>query len=206
MAGAGPTPSSTRRSTGWPAGPTAKAGAILVNVNPAYRSHELAYVVNQSDMRLLVSATTHKTTDHRALTPGIMPDCPALVDVFYIGTPEFSALSTFSGDGLASRLATLSADDPVTIQYTSGTTGFLTDLHMPEVAISYGMTETSPVSLMTRSDDSLARRTETVGRSMPHLESKIVDPESGLTVARGSPANSAHVATPSCSVTGTTRR
>jgi fatty-acyl-CoA synthase len=47
------------------------------------------------------------------------------------------------------------------------------------------MTETSPVSTMTRRDDDLARRTETVGRTMPHLESKIVDPATGLTVLRG---------------------
>jgi fatty-acyl-CoA synthase len=59
------------------------------------------------------------------------------------------------------------------------------EMNMAEVAICYGMTETSPVSTMTRSDDDLARRTETVGRTMPHLESKIVDPVTGLTVPRG---------------------
>lgn len=287
---------------------TAKVGAILVNVNPAYRSHELQYVVNQSGLRMLVSATVHKTTDHRKLIDEIRPACSALAEVFYIGTPEFEALSIeIDSHVVRERLATLSADDAINIQYTSGTTGFpkgatlshhnilnngyfvgelvhyteadricipvpyyhcfgmgmgnlaatshgacmvipapsfdpaatlravaaerctslygvptmfiailglpdldsfdvstlrtgimagspcpvevmkrvLADLHMPEVAISYGMTETSPVSLMTRSDDSLARRTETVGRSMPHLESKIVDPETGLTAARG---------------------
>jgi fatty-acyl-CoA synthase len=61
------------------------------------------------------------------------------------------------------------------------------EMHMAEVAICYGMTETSPVSTMTRSDDDLARRTETVGRTMPHLESKVVDPATGLTVRRGEP-------------------
>jgi fatty-acyl-CoA synthase len=59
------------------------------------------------------------------------------------------------------------------------------EMNMAEVAICYGMTETSPVSTMTRSHDDLARRTETVGRTMPHLESKIVDPVTGLTVPRG---------------------
>jgi fatty-acyl-CoA synthase len=59
------------------------------------------------------------------------------------------------------------------------------EMNMTEVAICYGMTETSPVSTMTRADDSLARRTETVGRVMPHLESKVVDPATGLPVARG---------------------
>jgi fatty-acyl-CoA synthase len=61
------------------------------------------------------------------------------------------------------------------------------EMHMGEVAICYGMTETSPVSTMTRRDDSLARRTETVGRVMPHLEVKITDPETGLVVRRGEP-------------------
>ncbi len=59
------------------------------------------------------------------------------------------------------------------------------EMNMAEVAICYGMTETSPVSTMTRPDDDLVRRTETVGRTMPHLESKIVDPATGLTVPRG---------------------
>jgi fatty-acyl-CoA synthase len=56
---------------------------------------------------------------------------------------------------------------------------------MTEVAICYGMTETSPVSTMTRPDDNLSRRTETVGRVMPHLESKVVDPATGLVLPRG---------------------
>jgi len=60
-------------------------------------------------------------------------------------------------------------------------------MHMSEVAISYGMTETSPVSTMTRIDDDLARRTATVGRVMPHLEVKVVDPVTGRTLAHGEP-------------------
>nr|WP_284288341.1 AMP-binding protein [Angustibacter aerolatus] len=66
------------------------------------------------------------------------------------------------------------------------------EMHMSEVAIAYGMTETSPVSTMTRTDDDLARRTETVGRTMPHLESKVVDPATGLTVPRGTPGEPVH--------------
>jgi fatty-acyl-CoA synthase len=58
---------------------------------------------------------------------------------------------------------------------------------MAEVSICYGMTETSPVSTQTRSDDSIERRVSTVGRVGPHLESKVVDPETGLTVPRGEP-------------------
>ena len=57
--------------------------------------------------------------------------------------------------------------------------------HMSEVAICYGMTETAPVSTMTRRDDSLEVRTQTVGRTMPHVETKIVDPATGDVVPRG---------------------
>ncbi|MGN6611624.1 MAG: AMP-binding protein, partial [Angustibacter sp.] len=290
---------------------TAKVGAILVNVNPAYRSHELAYVVNQSGMRLLVSAVSHKTSDYRGMVESVRDDCPGLEDVVYIGEQSWRDLAERGGDvdhhRLAEREAQLAFDDPINIQYTSGTTGFpkgatlshhnilnngffvgelvhysqldricipvpfyhcfgmvmgnlaatshgacmvipapsfdpaatlqtvqderctslygvptmfiaelglagfadydlstlrtgimagspcpvevmkrvVNEMHMSEVAISYGMTETSPVSTMTRTDDDLARRTETVGRTMPHLESKVVDPVTGLTVPRG---------------------
>ncbi|MFC9020046.1 AMP-binding protein, partial [Streptomyces albidoflavus] len=59
------------------------------------------------------------------------------------------------------------------------------EMHMAEVSICYGMTETSPVSTQTRRDDSLAHRTGTVGRVLPHLEVKVVDPGTGITVERG---------------------
>ena len=67
---------------------TAKVGALLVNVNPAYRSHELAYVVEQSGMRLLVSAVTHKTSDYRAMIDEVRPRCRDLNEVVYIGEPS----------------------------------------------------------------------------------------------------------------------
>jgi fatty-acyl-CoA synthase len=60
-------------------------------------------------------------------------------------------------------------------------------LGMTEVTIGYGMTETSPLSTQTRPDDSLERRVSTVGRVHPHVEIKIVDPQTGLTVPRGVP-------------------
>jgi fatty-acyl-CoA synthase len=63
----------------------------------------------------------------------------------------------------------------------------ISDMNMAEVSICYGMTETSPVSTQTRMDDDLERRTETVGRVMPHLEVKVVDPVTGLPVRRGEP-------------------
>ena len=292
---------------------TAKVGAVLVNVNPAYRSHELAYVVGQSGMRMLVSAVRHKTSDYRAMIDEVRPGCHDLRDVVYIGEDSWDQLvaagSASSTDQLAERMATLSSDDAINIQYTSGTTGFpkgatlshhnilnngffvgelvgyterdriclpvpfyhcfgmvmgnlaatshgacmvipapafdpvatlkaveqerctslygvptmfiaelgledfaaydlsslrtgimagspcpvevmkrvVAEMNMSEVAIAYGMTETSPVSTMTRVDDDLARRTETVGRVMPHIEVKVVDPVTGRTVARGEP-------------------
>ena len=61
------------------------------------------------------------------------------------------------------------------------------DMHMPEVSIAYGMTETSPVSCQTRADDDLDRRTSSIGRVHPHTEIKIVDPDTGETVERGQP-------------------
>jgi len=292
---------------------TAKVGAVLVNVNPAYRSHELAYVLGQSGMRMLVSAVMHKTSDYRAMINEVRPQCHDLREVVYIGEGSWDDLvaagSTATMDQLAARMATLSSDDAINIQYTSGTTGFpkgatlshhnilnngffvgelvgytehdriclpvpfyhcfgmvmgnlaatshgacmvipapafdaaatlkaveqerctslygvptmfiselglndfatydlsslrtgimagapcpvevmkrvVTEMNMSEVAISYGMTETSPVSTMTRVDDDLARRTETVGRAMPHIEVKLVDPITGRTVARSEP-------------------
>src|SRR4051795_12442147 len=61
------------------------------------------------------------------------------------------------------------------------------DMNMSEVAICYGMTETSPVSCQTRIDDDLERRTSSIGRAHPHVEIKIVDPVTGATVERGQP-------------------
>ena len=59
------------------------------------------------------------------------------------------------------------------------------DMHMDEVTICYGMTETSPVSTQTAADDPIDKRVGTVGRVHPHVEVKVVDPESGATVGRG---------------------
>ncbi|HWG26442.1 AMP-binding protein [Actinospica sp.] len=287
---------------------TAKIGAILVNVNPAYRTHELGYVIRQSGMRLIVSAVSHKTSDYRAMLVEA-----GFAHAVFIGEPSWDELVAAGRAAdpakLRERAATLTFDDPINIQYTSGTTGFpkgatlshhnilnngyfvgegvgyteadricipvplyhcfgmvmgclaatshgacivlpspgfepeaalaavqqerctslygvptmfiaelgharfgefdlsslrtgimagspcpvevmkrvADQMHMGEVAICYGMTETSPVSTMTRRDDGLARRTETVGRVMPHLEVKIVDAGSGLPVGRGEP-------------------
>ncbi|TWH16687.1 fatty-acyl-CoA synthase [Rhodococcus rhodochrous J45] len=295
---------------------TAKIGAILVNINPAYRSHELQYVLEQAGVRMLVSAPTFKTSDYATMIETVRPNCPDLEDVVLLDSPRWDELVESGRAALAedrapldSAQAALSPDDPINIQYTSGTTGFpkgatlshhnvlnngffvgelchyterdrvcipvplyhcfgmtmgnlactshgativlpapgfdpaatlsavaeekCTSLYgvptmfiaeladpgfdnydlsslrtgimagspcpvevmkqvidrmgMSEVSICYGMTETSPVSTQTRSDDSIERRVSTVGRVGPHLEVKVVDPVTGLTVPRGEP-------------------
>ncbi|WP_433683687.1 AMP-binding protein [Nocardia sp. CA-119907] len=291
---------------------TAKLGAILVNINPAYRTSELEYVVRQAGVRLLIAAPEFKTSDYVAMIEQVRPACPGLEQVLVLGTPEWDAVARTDIDAerLAAIAATLSTDDPINIQYTSGTTGFpkgatlshhnilnngyfvgelcgyteqdricvpvpfyhcfgmvmgnlastshgaavvipapsfdpvatldavvaercsslygvptmfiamlaeldsgtdvdlsslrtgimagspcpvevmkrvIDRMGMSEVCICYGMTETSPVSTQTRRDDSIDRRTATVGRVGPHLEVKIIDPATGLTVPRGAP-------------------
>jgi len=106
---------------------TAKIGAILVNINPAYRTSELAYVLKQPGIRLLVSAPSFKTSDYAAMIDEVRGQCPDLESVILLGSPEWEAVASGTGgdpDDLAARGAELSADDPINIQYTSGTTGF----------------------------------------------------------------------------------
>jgi fatty-acyl-CoA synthase len=290
---------------------TAKIGVILVNVNPAYRSHELEYVLRQSGARLLFSASAFKSSDYAAMIDEVAGGIDTLERTVFVDRDEWAEFKAGSPDreAIAARMASLSFDDPINIQYTSGTTGFpkgatlshhnilnngffvtellhLTEedvtclpvpfyhcfgmvmgnlgtlahggcvvipapsfdagatlaavaservtslygvptmfialldhedfdsfdlgslrtgimagspcptevmkkvvdrMHMSEVAICYGMTETSPVSTQTRVDDPLERRVGTVGRVGPHVEVKVVDPESGLVVQRGDP-------------------
>jgi fatty-acyl-CoA synthase len=296
---------------------TAKIGAILVNINPSYRTHELEYVLNQAGISLLVSARAFKTSNYAAMIEEIRGNCPELRSVVLIGSEEWNGLLETGRGGdaeknaavLAEKQAALSPDDPINIQYTSGTTGFpkgaalshhnilnngyfvgaicgytpddrvcipvpfyhcfgmvmgnlactshgatmvipaqgfdpkatldavarerctslygvptmfIAELNHPdfdsydlsslrtgimagspcpvevmkqvvdrmgmeEVTICYGMTETSPVSMQTRRDDSLELRVSTVGRVHPHVEVKIVDPDTGLTLRRGEP-------------------
>ncbi|UNB53759.1 AMP-binding protein [Mycolicibacterium sp. YH-1] len=292
---------------------TAKIGAILVNINPAYRTHELAYVLNQSGVSTLISAREFKTSDYRAMVDEVASGVDSLANVVFLGTADWEALRARADEvtpaQLAERMAGLANTDPINIQYTSGTTGFpkgatlshrnilnngyfvtglidlrpgdrlcipvpfyhcfgmvmgnlgctthgativipapgfdpgltlsavqserctgvygvptmfiamqshpdfaeydlsslrtgimagavcpvevmkrcVADMHMSEVSIAYGMTETSPVSCQTRRDDDLERRTSSIGRAHPHVEVKIVDPDTGAVVARGEP-------------------
>ncbi len=290
---------------------TARIGAILVNINPSYRTHELAFVLEQARVGTLISATSFKTSDYRVMVEQVRPQLTELRDVVFIDDPSWDALLADGGSIAPERVdecaAALSFDDAINIQYTSGTTGFpkgatlshhnilnngffvgegmdysehdricvpvpfyhcfgmvmgnlaatshgacivipapgfdpaatlravqderctslygvptmfiaelalpdfgsydlsslrtgcmagspcpvevmkrvISEMHMDEVTICYGMTETSPVSTQTRKDDSLDRRTATVGRVHPHVEVMVVDPETGLPVPRG---------------------
>jgi fatty-acyl-CoA synthase len=291
---------------------TAKAGIILVNVNPAYRTSELEYALRQSGCRMLVAATEFKTSDYVAMVDEVRGELPELERVVFIGRDwdEFVAGGDSVDPGeLAERQAATQFDDPINIQYTSGTTGFpkgatlshhnilnngffvgegcrfteqdrvcipvpyyhcfgmvmgnlgctthgacmvvpaaafepeatlravqdercttlygvptmfiaqlehprfgdydltslrtgimagspcpvetmrrvMSEMHMEEVTICYGMTETSPVSTQSATDDPVDKRVGTVGRVHPHVEVKIVSPETGQIVARGEP-------------------
>ena len=288
---------------------TAKIGAILVTVNPAYRAHELEYVLNQAGISMLIAAA-----EYAGMIDEVRPRCAALGHVALLGGDGWRELLDAGRRAdphrLAAAAATLSSNEAINIQYTSGTTGFpkgatlshrnilnngffvgelcgyseadriclpvpfyhcfgmvmgnlaatshgacmvipgpsfaartalgavaaerctalygvptmfiaelaelaeiggteydLTSLRTGimagspcpvevmrqvvermgagEVAICYGMTETSPVSTQTRPDDSLERRVSTVGTVHPHLEIKIVDPLTSVTLPRG---------------------
>ena len=84
---------------------TAKLGVILVNINPAYRTHELEYVLNQAGIALLVAATSFKTSDYAAMIKEVRPNCPALREVVLLGTPDWDALVEAGGRGDRAELA-----------------------------------------------------------------------------------------------------
>ena len=290
---------------------TAQLGVILVNINPAYRTHEVHYALEQSGCRGLVAAERFKTSDYVAMVDEVRPRLPGLEHVFFLGTDSWDALLARADEVTTADVdvvgATLDRYDPINIQYTSGTTGYpkgatlshrnilnnaffvaegcayteadrvcvpvpfyhcfgmvmgtlgctthgativvpadafdptetirvtaeerctslygvptmfiailsLADfesydlgnlrtgimagspcpieimkqcierMNMDEVTICYGMTETSPVSTQTAVDDPIDKRVGTVGRVHPHVEIKIVDPDTGQTVPRG---------------------
>nr|WP_273937218.1 AMP-binding protein [Kutzneria chonburiensis] len=105
---------------------TAKLGAILVNINPAYRVHELEFVLNQAEVGTLVATPTFKTSDYEAMINEVRPNCPGLETVLLIGRPEWTDLVEHgrTKDRELLKEIKLSPDDPINIQYTSGTTGF----------------------------------------------------------------------------------
>lgn len=306
---------------------TAKIGAILVNVNPAYRSHELEFVVKQNGMRMLVTAPSDRNSDYVGMARQVFTECPELLELVFLPDVDITGLDAdvpqseqeltyaellkraddVGHSELKARMSELDPHDPVNLQYTSGTTGFpkgatlthhnilnngysigellrytehdrvvipvpfyhcfgmvignigalshgaatiipgrsftpaaaleavqdfggtslygvptmfiaelalpdfasydlstlrtgvmagsvcpidvmkrvISEMNMGDVAICYGMTETSPVSTMTRSGDTLEHRTQTVGRTMPQLESQVVDVATGEVLERG---------------------
>ena len=107
---------------------TAKLGAILVNINPSYRTHELSYVLRQAGIRMLVIAPSFKTSNYVAMTEAARHECPDLEEVFVIGESSWTDLlahaDEVTDEALAQVAATLDENDPINIQYTSGTTGF----------------------------------------------------------------------------------
>jgi fatty-acyl-CoA synthase len=105
---------------------TAKIGASLVNINPAYRTRELEFVINQSGTRLLVAAEKVKTSDYAGMIAEVRPRCPGLTDVVLLGSPQWQSMLDDGrrlDRGALGRIE-LDIDDPINIQYTSGTTGF----------------------------------------------------------------------------------
>jgi fatty-acyl-CoA synthase len=308
---------------------SAKVGAILVNINPAYRVAELDYVLRQSGCRWLVCADAFKTSDYHAMVQALVPELAtaALGELASESLPQLRGVISLAGqppqgflpwqalaeragqtslEAYTARQQSLQFDQPVNIQYTSGTTGapkgatlshynilnngwmvgeslalsehdrmvipvplyhcfgmvmanlgcithgstmiypndafdpeltlrtvaeerasilygvptmfiamldhpsrqqldlsslrsgimagatcpievmrrVIEQMHMAQVQIAYGMTETSPVSLQTGPDDELELRVTTVGRTQPQLETKLID-EHGCIVARG---------------------
>ncbi|MEY2958051.1 MAG: hypothetical protein RLZZ01_619, partial [Actinomycetota bacterium] len=107
---------------------TAEIGVILVNVNPAYRTHELAYALNQSGCRWVIAAPEFKTSNYVEMVASIRDEVPGLERAVFFWTDEWEALAagddSVSDEAIDSRTAALKADDPINIQYTSGTTGF----------------------------------------------------------------------------------
>jgi fatty-acyl-CoA synthase len=289
---------------------TARIGAILVNINPAYKASELEYALAQSGVSLLVLARGFRQSDYVAMLGEVRGRCPELREAVVFGDGWKALLEGAGAVGeadLASRESQLQFDDAINIQYTSGTTGrpkgatlshhnilnngffaarilrlteadrlcipvpfyhcfgmvlgnlactthgacmvvpgesfdplavletvaqerctalhgvptmFIgeldhprfeefdlstlrtgimagapcpvevmkrvrTKMHLSEMTIACGMTETSPLSTQTAVDDPIEKGVETVGRLHPHVEVKIVDPSTGAVVPRG---------------------
>jgi fatty-acyl-CoA synthase len=107
--------------------------------------------------------------------------CTSLYGVPTMFIAEF-ALPDFAAYDLSSLRTGIMAGSPCPVEVMKRVVG---EMHMTEVTICYGMTETSPVSAQTRADDDMERRVSTVGRVHPHVEVKVVSPETGLVVPRG---------------------
>src|SRR6266571_2293586 len=106
---------------------TARVGAILVNINPAYKTSELEYALNQSGISFLILATQNRGASYVDMLGEVKGRCPELREALVLEHGWDALLRDASGvseQQLAEREQTLNFDDPINIQYTSGTTGF----------------------------------------------------------------------------------
>jgi fatty-acyl-CoA synthase len=105
---------------------TAEIGAILVTVNPAYRAGELEYALRQSGVAMVIAAPSFKSTDYATMLAEVAPRCPDVTDVVLLDSDRWDELAGADADltALNEIAATLNNRDPVSIQYTSGTTGY----------------------------------------------------------------------------------
>src|SRR5947209_16091314 len=108
---------------------TAKLGVILVNINPAYRTSELEYALGQSGCRWILAAPGTKSADFVEMVSQVRPHLSGLERAIFFETPEWEELSAGAGaggdaDAVRAAMDELDFDDPINIQYTSGTTGF----------------------------------------------------------------------------------
>jgi fatty-acyl-CoA synthase len=107
---------------------TAEIGVMLVNINPAYRTHELQYALAQSGCRMLFAAPSFKTSDYMDMVEQVRPELPDLERSMFFWEDDWDELVAGAGgatvDALEARRAGLRPDDAINIQYTSGTTGF----------------------------------------------------------------------------------
>jgi fatty-acyl-CoA synthase len=106
---------------------TARIGVIMVCINPAYRTHELEFALNQSGCSMLLAAPEFKTSDYRAMWESVATACPGVNEAVFFDSESWTGLleraAGVSSDEVRERSESLSADDPINIQYTSGTTG-----------------------------------------------------------------------------------
>ncbi|MDN5759285.1 MAG: AMP-binding protein [Tomitella sp.] len=115
---------------------TAEMGALLVNINPAYRAFELEYALNKSGISMVFAAESFKDSDYHAMLDEVVPRCESVTDVVYLGSEQWEQIASggASADGgtgrgdiddeaLTAAADSLDRHDPINIQYTSGTTG-----------------------------------------------------------------------------------
>ena len=105
---------------------TAEIGAVLVNINPSYRVHELEFVLKQAAIKAVIAAPQFKDSDYTGMLAQVQPNCPDLELVVLFGDEEWESMVSgpTDADVLAEIRAGLTNHDPINIQYTSGTTGF----------------------------------------------------------------------------------